>query len=90
MSADRRKTKGLIQKDYDAELAVMQWITNMTGYQWSQAEISEITGVTHQRIRQIEQEGCRHAWRIFHKDKLFIRELNESRGLDGRQSIFLP
>ena len=90
MSADRRRTKGNVLKDYDLELAVMQAITNLTGYQWSQAEISEITGVTHQRIRQIEQEGCRRAWRVFHRDKQFIKELNESRGLDGSKSIFLP
>lgn len=90
MSADRRITKGHALKDYDLELAVMCAITALTGYRWTSDEIAEVCGISRKQVEHYEGSAKRHAWRIFHRDKQLIKELNESRGLAGANRFFLP
>jgi hypothetical protein len=79
-----------MNKDYDLELAVMCWITNVTGYEWTLDEIADVCGITRQAVRIQEGKAKRRIWRTIHRDQKLIRELNESRGLDGANRYFLP
>jgi len=45
---------------YDVCLGVMEDISAMTGYVWSQREIADVCGITQGRVQQIEAEGLRN------------------------------
>jgi hypothetical protein len=77
-------------RHYDLELAVMLHISYKTGYVWSVSEIAEVCGVTIPAIRYVLNTGLRRAWRLLHQNPQLIKELNESRGLDGSNRVFLP
>jgi hypothetical protein len=79
-----------MNKNYDLELAVMCWITNVTGYEWTLDEIADVCGITRQAVRNEEGKARRRMWRLLHRDRQLIKELNESRGLDGANRYFLP
>ncbi len=76
--------------DYDLELAVMCWITSQTGYAWTLDEIADVCGVSRQAIRFVWIEAKKQYWRHAHRDTELIKDLNESRGLDGSNRYFLP
>jgi len=82
--------KNRVHGDYDLELAVLCWITNETGYQWTFREIAAICGVSPQAIRWIFINAKRRVWRLLHTDHGLIEDLNESRGMDGSNRYFLP